>query len=143
KPRKRIFVNSEQDVMRFVNNLTLDRVLEKNEAQLVQAAFRFDDLRVASIATPWEKVVAFNHEMPYPEIQAIHSREFFTRYPILNQKKEDKLDKVLTKLQTTNSRMAVIQEKKKLLGIITLQDVLSALVGKIKDEKEILLLPRR
>ncbi|CAG8755206.1 10422_t:CDS:2, partial [Cetraspora pellucida] len=76
------------------------RVLEKNEAQLVQAAFRFDDLR-------------------------------------------DKLDKVLTKLQTTNSRMAVIQEKKKLLGIITLQDVLSALVGKIKDEKEILSLPRR
>ncbi|CFW93098.1 Putative membrane protein (CBS-domain) [endosymbiont DhMRE of Dentiscutata heterogama] len=179
KPRKRIFVNSEQDVMRFVNNLTLDRVLEKNEAQLVQAAFMFDDLRVSSIATPWEKVVAFNHEMPYPEIQTIHSREFFTRYPVLNQKKEvigtfnmelfywkliknkeirwqdyvdkrvirfspqDKLDKVLTKLQTTNSRMAVIQEKKKLLGIITLQDVLSALVGKIKDEKEILLLPRR
>ncbi|CAG8558761.1 12760_t:CDS:2, partial [Cetraspora pellucida] len=33
-PRKRIFVNSEQDVIRFVNNLTLDRVLEKNEAQL-------------------------------------------------------------------------------------------------------------
>ncbi|CAG8834118.1 21069_t:CDS:1, partial [Racocetra persica] len=52
-----------------------------------------------------------------------------------------KLDKVLTELQTTSSRMAVIQEKKKLLGIITLQDVLSALVGKIRDEKEILLLP--
>ncbi|KLL04533.1 MAG: hymolysin-related protein [Mycoplasmataceae bacterium RV_VA103A] len=179
KPRKKIFVNSEQDVIRFVNNLTLERVLEKKEAELVQSAFKFDDLRVVSIATPWRKVVSLRHEMPYSEIQAIHSREFFTRYPVLNQKKEivgtfnmelfywrliknkeirwqdyidkriirfspqDKLDKVLTELQTTSSRMAVIQEKKKLLGIITLQDVLSALVGKIRDEKEILLLPGR
>ena len=39
--------------------------------------------------------------------------------------------------------MAIIQEKKKLLGIITLQDVLAALVGEIKDEREILLLPCR
>jgi len=39
--------------------------------------------------------------------------------------------------------LAIIQEKKRLLGIVTLQDVLGALVGKIKDEREILLLPRR
>jgi len=52
KPRKKIFVNSEQDVIRFVNNLTLERVLEKREAELVQSAFKFDDLRVVSIATP-------------------------------------------------------------------------------------------
>jgi len=56
---------------------------------------------------------------------------------------EDKLDKVLIKLQTTNCRLGVIQEKKKFLGIITLQDVLSALVGKIRDERDILLLPSR
>jgi len=49
----------------------------------------------------------------------------------------------LVKLQTNNSRLAIIREKKKVLGIITLQDVLSALVGKIKDEREILLFPRR
>ena len=55
----------------------------------------------------------------------------------------DKLDKVLTKLQTANCRLAIVREKKRLLGIITLQDVLSSLVGKIRDEREILLLPRR
>jgi CBS domain containing-hemolysin-like protein len=49
----------------------------------------------------------------------------------------------LVKLQNNNSRLAIIREKKKVLGIITLQDVLSTLVGKIKDEREILLLPRR
>ena len=56
---------------------------------------------------------------------------------------QDKLDKVLTELRVNNCRLAIIQEKKKLLGIITLQDVLAALVGEIKDEREILLLPRR
>ncbi|CAG8561766.1 9536_t:CDS:2, partial [Ambispora leptoticha] len=55
----------------------------------------------------------------------------------------DKLDKVLTKLRVNNCRLAIVQEKKKLLGIITLQDVLETLVGKIRDEREILLLPNR
>lgn len=179
QPRKKIFINSEQDIIRFINNLTTDSILEKNEAKLVQSAFNFDERKVISITTPWKKVITLKHGMSYSEIQAIHSQQFFTRYPVLNQKKEvvgifnmevfywrllknkeshwqdyidkrvmhfspqDKLDKVLTKLRVNNCRLAIIQEKKKLLGIITLQDVLGALVGEIKDEREILLLPRR
>lgn len=56
---------------------------------------------------------------------------------------QDKLDYALTRLKNANCRLAVIREKKKLLGIITLQDILSALVGKIRDERDILLLPSR
>jgi len=56
---------------------------------------------------------------------------------------EDKLDKVLTELRINNCRLAIIQQKSRLLGIVTLQDVLGALVGGIKDEREISLLPRR
>jgi CBS domain containing-hemolysin-like protein len=52
KPRKKIFVNSEQDVVRFINNLTADKILEKGEAKLVQSAFKFDDLKVISMTTP-------------------------------------------------------------------------------------------
>ncbi|MDR1670634.1 MAG: CBS domain-containing protein [Spiroplasmataceae bacterium] len=177
RPRKKIFANSEKDIIRFINNLTTDSILEKNEAKLVQAALKFDELKALSIVTPWKKVVTLDYDMSYSEIQSIHSRHFFTRYPILNKKKEiigifnvelfywkliknkevkwqnyidegivlfdsdEKLDKILTKLKTTNSRLAVVQEKKKPLGIITLQDVLGALVGKIRDEREILLLP--
>jgi putative hemolysin len=179
KPRKKIFANSEQDIIRFINNLTTDDILEEHEAKLVQSAFKFDELNVGFITTPWKKVVTLRHDMTYQEIQAIHSQQFFTRYPVFNKKKEvmgifnmevfywrlikkkvarwqdyidkrvirfspsDKLDKVLIKLQTNNCRLAIIQEKKKLLGIITLQDVLGALVGKIRDEREILLLPSR
>ena len=179
RPRKKIFVNSEKDVIRFINNLTADNTLEKKEAKLVQSAFNFDELKVSSIITPWKKVIALKHGMTYQEIQTIHSQHFFTRYPVLNQKNEvlgvfnlemfhwrlmmkskefhwkdyidkrviyfshqDRLDKVLTKLQVNNCRLAIIQQKKRFLGIITLQDVLEVLVGKIRDEREMLLIPR-
>ena len=52
KPRKRIFINSEKDIIRFTENLTFDKVLEKNEALLVQSALKFDDLNVYSVITP-------------------------------------------------------------------------------------------
>src|SRR5205085_5404200 len=49
KPRKKIFVNSEKDIIRFINNLTTDNTLEKNEAKLVQSAFDFDESEVNKI----------------------------------------------------------------------------------------------
>jgi len=52
KPREKIFVNSEKDIIRFINNLTTDNILEKNEAKLIQSAFNFDELKVISITTP-------------------------------------------------------------------------------------------
>src|SRR5215216_2789384 len=51
RPRKKIFINSEQDIIRFINNLTTDNILEKKEAQLIQSAFNFDERRVDSITT--------------------------------------------------------------------------------------------
>jgi len=88
KPRKKIFANSEQDIIRFVNNLTVENILEKNEAKLVQSAFNFDELKVNQIITPRKKVITINYDMSYSEIESIHSQHFFTRYPVVNKKKE-------------------------------------------------------
>jgi hypothetical protein len=52
KPKKKIFVNSEQDIIRFINNLTTENILELGEAKLVQSAFNFDELEVSKISTP-------------------------------------------------------------------------------------------
>jgi len=52
RPRKKIFINSEKDIIRFINNLTTDNILEKNEAKLIQSAFNFDESKVISIITP-------------------------------------------------------------------------------------------
>jgi len=52
RPRKKIFANSEEDIIRFINNLTTDNILEENEAKLIQSAFNFDESKVISITTP-------------------------------------------------------------------------------------------
>ena len=52
KPKKKLFSNSEQDVIRFVKNLTMERILEKQEASLVQSALQFDEKESKSILVP-------------------------------------------------------------------------------------------
>ena len=86
KPKKKIFINSEKDIIRFTDNLTFDNVLEKKEALLVQSALKFDDEYIHTIITPWEKVVTLKYGMSSQETQNVHEREFFTRYPVLNKK---------------------------------------------------------
>jgi putative hemolysin len=178
RPKKKLFVNSEIDVIRFINNLAAENILEKQEARLVQSAFNFDELRVNSVFTPWKKVIFLNESMSYEEIQKIYLQHFFTRYPVLNKKKEvigifnletfywalikdknaiwqnqidkklifvspdEKLDKVFEKLQLNYCHLAIVKINKRLLGIITLQNILNSLVGKMSDEKD-RLLPRR
>lgn len=178
KPKKKLFANSEQDIILFINNLAIEKVLEKKEARLIQSAFNFDELRVGLVFTPWKKVVFLFEEMSYEEIQKIYLQHFFTRYPVLNKKGEisgifnlekfhwtlikdkniawqnqiekkilffspqEKLDRVFEKLQINYCHLAIIKEKNKLLGIITLQNILNSLVGKMRDEKD-KLLPQR
>jgi CBS domain containing-hemolysin-like protein len=50
-------------------------------------------------------------------------------------KKETKLNKALEILRNSRSHIAVIKEGRMIFGIITLNDILGALVGKIYDEK--------
>jgi CBS domain containing-hemolysin-like protein len=116
--------------------------------------------------------------MSYEEIQKIYLKYFFTRYPVINKKKEligvfniekfywslikdekiiwkdhidkslvfispqERLDKVFEKIQSAYCHLAIVQSRKKNLGIITLQNILNALLGKMKDEKD-QLIPNR
>jgi len=181
KPNRKIFINSESDIIRFINNLTVENILEKEEAKLIQSALNFDELIVNSFFTPWHKVVFLESEMNLEEIKNIHEKNFLTRYPVLNcyddivgifnmkvfdwerikwekrgrerdmdwrnciEKKivflspYDALDKAFEKISSSNCRLAIVKERNKILGVITLQDILVSLVGKMTDEKDKLL----
>jgi CBS domain containing-hemolysin-like protein len=67
KPKKKIFTNSEKDIIRFMENLATENVLEANEAQLVKAAFNFDDLPVSMVFTPRKKVIFLTSTMSLPK----------------------------------------------------------------------------
>jgi CBS domain containing-hemolysin-like protein len=88
KPKKKIFTNSEKDILRFVRNLAIENTLEKKEAKLVEAALKFDDLMIKSIIVPKNKTVFLDEDMTNEDIMKVHMHHFFTRYPVLNKKKE-------------------------------------------------------
>jgi CBS domain containing-hemolysin-like protein len=49
-----------------------------------------------------------------------------------------KLDKAFKKLQKNGARMGIVCTRKRIIGIVTLTDIMETLVGKIKDEKSII-----
>ena len=51
-----------------------------------------------------------------------------------------KLNEVFERLQKGNSQIAIVKEKERFLGIITLKKILETLVGKINDERGQLIL---
>jgi len=49
---------------------------------------------------------------------------------------QEKINKVFEKLQKNYRHLAIVKTNKNILGIITLQDILDTLVGKMRDEKD-------
>ncbi|MCE8162675.1 MAG: DUF21 domain-containing protein [Candidatus Moeniiplasma glomeromycotorum] len=88
KPKKKLFLDSEADLLRFFNNLMAERVLEKKEARLVQSALRFDETTINHLIIPKKKIIFLHEGMTTEEVKTAYSQNFFTRYPVLDQKKE-------------------------------------------------------
>ncbi|CAG8461088.1 12248_t:CDS:2 [Ambispora leptoticha] len=57
-------------------------------------------------------------------------KEFVTARP------HERLNKVFERLQNNYRHLAIVKSNQNILGVITLQDILNALVGKMKDEKD-------
>lgn len=88
RPKKNLFASSEKEVDRFVQNLTVERILEKKEARLVSKAMAFDEWQAQDFATEWERVIYLTTNLTFPEIQQIYRANFRSNYPVLNEKEE-------------------------------------------------------
>ena len=108
KPRKRLFSDSEEDLIRFFNNLMVERVLEEKEVRLVQSALRFDELTINHLVVPYQKVVFLEETMSLEEVKKVYLQSPFTRYPVLNQKKE----KVVGIISMKKLFLTLIEKKK-------------------------------
>lgn len=175
---KKIFSHGEEDIIRFVNNLTSKEILllEPKEAQLVNLAFRLDDRDIKNIYIPNEQVIYLKTSMEKQEIKEAWAKKSLTKYPVLDKNGDfigilntrsfvseainsnnldlgeidfwekhvnkdngfintnTKLSEALETLKNSENHFSVVKENEKIVGIITLNDVLSSLVGKISDE---------
>jgi CBS domain containing-hemolysin-like protein len=85
KSKRKVITNSEKDIMRYIQNLTVDNILEMKEAQLVQAAFKFDDLLAREIMISRQQVICLTENMEYEELKNILLKYSFDCYPVLNK----------------------------------------------------------
>lgn len=175
---KKIFSHSEEDLIRFVTNLTSKEILllEPKEAQLVNLAFRLDDRDIRKIFVPNERVVFLSTSMKEKKIRKVWAKKNLIKYPVLDEKGEcigvlnmrnllaeaakgsfldlekkdfwvsqinknhsslnpsTKLSEALEVLRKSENHFSIVVEERKMVGIITLNDVLSLLVGKISNE---------
>lgn len=87
KPREKIFVKSEKDIISFLYKLSLEGIIEKEEFHRVISAFNFDDLNIEY--TPIEKVIFIYNDMKEKEIEEIFLKNLFTRYPVLDRETKE------------------------------------------------------
>lgn len=176
KERKKFFTHSEEDLIRFINNLTSKEILllEPKEAQLVNLAFSMDDNDIGSVIIPINKTICLYSSMKLDEIKDIYLTKNMSKYPVFDSengkflgilnikglvfsllrndfysedwktyinkniiflKKDTKLSNALEILKNSRSHISIVKENDKILGIVTLKDILGSLVGKIYDEK--------
>lgn len=57
-------------------------------------------------------------------------------HPIIIVEKDKRLDSLLQEFRRKNTHMAIVIDKKKTSGLLTLEDVLEELVGEITDERD-------
>ncbi len=60
----------------------------------------------------------------------------FTLYPVLKTKPTTKLDALFEEMGRKRNHMAIVREKHRTIGLVTLEDLLEELVGEIYDEDE-------
>lgn len=88
EPKKKLFSDSEEDIIRFFNNLLAEKVLEEKEVRLVQSALNFDELTIEHLIVHRSKVIFLEETMSIEEVEKIYAQNQFTRYPVLDKKKK-------------------------------------------------------
>jgi tellurite resistance protein TerC len=150
-------------LMPFRRLLLIENVVDFGDLRVCDAMRRCSGVRMVRLDLPWEENLRLMREAGfsrYPVVEGpdqapagvLHLKELFLQEagdapdagtlrkwarPTLNLTEELSLDEALAAFQRGNAHFAVVYAKDgKWSGIITLEDVLEELVGKIGDEFE-------
>lgn len=166
---------SEEIFRSMVDTGTREGELDTQEQRLIHNVFNLDDVKVAQILTPWEKVACFKIDTTVGEAKAICEKERYSRFPVLNYEGsqvegvlyvKDLLGsenlkagetirswmrtplvvfpttsalELFAQFRGQRSHFGVVVERdtRKLIGVVTLDDVLRQIFGEIRDERDV------
>jgi putative hemolysin len=125
------------------------QVLKKWEKVIcLEKSINYKELQKIYLNCPFDRYPIINNKK---QLVGTFSMKIFSRVLIKNKNAvwqdyidkhfvivgpQEKLNKVFEKLQNNYRHLAIVKNNRNILGIITSQDILDTLVGKMKDEKD-------
>ena len=163
---------NEKQLLDLLKNLQSHQLLGDDELNMIEGVLQVDDMQVRDIMIPRGQMVVLDHEDSVPEIIQKITDSGHSRFPVIDDDKDDvvgillakdllqlsldqsqefeineyirpasfipeskRLNVLLKEFRLNRSHMAmIVDEYGGVSGLITIEDVLEQIVGKIDDE---------
>ena len=165
---------NEKQLLDLLKNLKSHQLLGDDELNMIEGVLQVDDMQVRDIMIPRGQMVVLDHEDSVPEIIQKITDSGHSRFPVIDDDKDDvvgillakdllqlsldqsqefeineyirpasfipeskRLNVLLKEFRLNRSHMAmIVDEYGGVSGLITIEDVLEQIVGKIDDEHD-------
>jgi magnesium and cobalt transporter len=163
---------NQKQLLDLLKNLEAHQLLEAEELAMIEGVLQVDDMQVRDIMIPRGQMIVLEHEDSLPEIIEKITASGHSRFPVIDDDKDDvvgillakdllhlsleqsphfeineyirpasfipeskRLNVLLKDFRLNRSHMAmIVDEYGGVSGLITIEDVLEQIVGKIDDE---------
>lgn len=165
---------NQKQLLDLLKNLQAHQLLGADEFTMIEGVLQVDDMQVRDIMIPRGQMIVLDHEDSLPEIIAKITTSGHSRFPVIDDDKDDvvgillakdllhlsldqsqhfeineyirpasfipeskRLNVLLKDFRLNRSHMAmIVDEYGGVSGLITIEDVLEQIVGKIDDEHD-------
>jgi magnesium and cobalt transporter len=165
---------NQKQLLDLLKNLQEHQLLGADELNMIEGVLQVDDMQVRDIMIPRGQMVVLDHEDSFPEIIQKITDSGHSRFPVIDDDKDDvigillakdllqlsldqdqdfeikeyirpasfipeskRLNVLLKDFRLNRSHMAmIVDEYGGVSGLITIEDVLEQIVGKIDDEHD-------
>ena len=165
---------NQKQLLDLLKNLQSHQLLEADELTMIEGVLQVDDMQVRDIMIPRGQMIVLDHEDSLPEVIEKITDSGHSRFPVIDDDKDDvvgillakdllhlsldqsqqfeineyirpasfipeskRLNVLLKDFRLNRSHMAmIVDEYGGVSGLITIEDVLEQIVGKIDDEHD-------
>lgn len=159
--KKKPYFMTREGIKALVAEVEKEGILEKGEKEAIEEIFDFRDTKIKDVCIPFGKIVSIDYSASLEEIMNTAKIYGFTRYPVFRNKQilgyinvfdlfytqtetwqslvrpityvgaSQKLYEIFTLLKNKKENIAVVMKGKKILGMVTLHDLIKEILHSI------------